>query len=99
MRRMAWAVLIALLGFASTAKAQMGMDLFRQPAIGKVFHPVVGKGAEYLSTSTRAGETKTMSLEMGIVGKDMVDGKEAYWMQFAASGENEQMQTGKALIT
>ncbi len=99
MRRMAWAVLVAWVGFASTANAQMGMDLFRRPAIGKVFHPVVGKGAEYLSTSTRGGDTKTTTMEMGIVGKDMVDGKEAYWMQFATMGEKDQMHTGKALIT
>jgi hypothetical protein len=99
MKRTAWAVLIALLGFTSSANAQMGMDLFRKPSISKVFHPVVGKGAEYQTTSTRSGGTTTQTLEMGVVGKDTVDGKDGYWMQFTSFEDKDKPRAGKALIT
>ena len=49
-----WFVFAVLVAFAFVAvqplSAQMGMDMFKRPAITKVFHPVVGKGAAYLDT-------------------------------------------------
>lgn len=40
----------------TAARAQMGMDFFRKPAIASLFKPVIGNGALYESTS--AGHKK-----------------------------------------
>jgi hypothetical protein len=92
------AAVVFLLALGAPAQAQMGMDLFRKPTIAKVFHPVVGKGALYDTTSQRNGTAKNRSMEIGIVGKDSVDGKDAYWMQFATDTEKQTL-VGKSLIT
>ena len=99
MRRIVGALFCVLaLALASAVHAQMGMDLFKRPSITKVFHPVVGKGAQYETTS-KSGDSKTRTMEMGIVGKESVDGKEAYWMQFVSSDNKGQTVIGKSLIT
>jgi len=100
MRRIvaAWSCVLAL-GLASALHAQMGMDLFKKPSITKVFHPVVGKGAQYETLSKAAGDSKTRTMEMGIVGKESVDGKDGYWMQFVSSDSKGQTVVGKSLIT
>lgn len=77
-------------------RAQMGMDLFKPPAITKVFHPVVGKGAVYQDTSK---DSKPRTMELSIVGKDTVDGKAAYWMEVYSSSEEGKSVLGKSLIT
>ena len=75
-----WLVFAVLLSFAiafsQSASAQMGMNMFKRPAITKVFHPVVGKGAAYLSTDK---DGKTRNSEISIVGKDSIDGKDGFW--------------------
>jgi hypothetical protein len=98
MKRMTWGVLL-LLALVLPARAQMGMDLFRKPTIAKAFHPVVGKGAEYETTSQRNGGARTHTMELSVVGKDTVDGKDAYWMQFASTDDKQQTMVGKSLIT
>jgi hypothetical protein len=98
MKRMMGAALL-LLGLVMPVRAQMGMDLFRKPTIAKAFHPVVGKGAEYETTSQRNGGTRTHMMELGVVGKETVNGKDAYWMQFVSSDEKQQNMVGKSLIT
>ena len=75
-------VLVTCLFVASTASAQMGMDLFKKPDIAKAFNPVVGKGAQYLNTTTSATPPKTSTMEMYIVGKESVEGKDGFWMEF-----------------
>jgi len=84
------------LAVCAPAHAQMGMDLFKRPAITKVFHPVVGKGAAYTVTNK---DGKSDTTEIGIVGKDMAEGKEGYWMQFVSSDPEGKGVVGKALIT
>jgi hypothetical protein len=98
MKRMTWGVAL-LLALVLPARGQMGMDLFRKPTIAKAFHPVVGKGAEYETTSQRSGGTRTRTMELSVVGKDTVDGKDAYWMQFASTDDKQQTMVGKSLIT
>jgi hypothetical protein len=93
------ATTLLLTNLAITTHAQMGMDLFKKPAIGKVFHPVVGKGAEYQTINKAASDAKPRSMEMGVVGKESVDGKNGYWMQFVASDNKGQTMVGKSLIT
>ena len=97
MKRIAGVVFCVLaLAVAMSARAQMGMDLFKRPPIAKAFHPVVGKGAVYETTSKTGGSGRT--IEMGVVAKDSAEGKEGYWMQFAGMDEKGQF-VGKALIT
>ena len=92
------AAVLAVLGLAvsSPAHAQMGMDLFRRPAISKVFHPVIGKGAVYTNTD-KNGKDRTS--EIAIVGKDSFEGQEAYWMQFVSTDHDGKTYVGKTLIT
>jgi hypothetical protein len=69
-----WFVFAVLVAFAFVAveplSAQMGMDMFKRPAITKVFQPVVGKGAVYLDTE-KDGKTSRSS-EIEIVGKSLI---------------------------
>jgi hypothetical protein len=99
MKRMAWGVALLMLGFASPARAQLGMDLFKKPSFTKVFHPVVGKGAEYETITTVGSDTKTRTMEMGVVGKESVEGKDGYWMEFVSADEKGQKVVGKMLMT
>jgi hypothetical protein len=82
---------------APTCFGQMGMDLFRKPSIMKAFNPVVGRGAEYESTNGKGD--KASKMELAVVGKDSVDGKEAFWMQFYSDDGKGANVVGKSLIT
>jgi hypothetical protein len=99
MRRMRWAGFVLALGFAWTVSAQMGMDMFRRPSFTKIFHPVVGQGAEYQTTSKSGRDTKARTMQMGIVGKESVEGKDGYWMQTVIEIQNGQTMVGKTLLT
>jgi hypothetical protein len=62
------------------ASAQMGMHV--APAMRGIFNPVVGSGGEYEMTT----ETGTkMVMEIAIVGKESVAGKDAYWFEMTMS--------------
>lgn len=87
---------VVLLLVVRLANAQMGMDIFKRPAIIKAFHPVVGKGAAYLSTDKNGG---TRNTEIGIVGKDSADGKDGFWMEFVSDTKEGKQMVGKVLIT
>jgi hypothetical protein len=87
------------LGCGCTAQAQMGMNLFQKPAIAKFVNPVVGKGSEYLTTPTESGSGKTRTMEMGVIGKESVDGKEGFWMQISSSAADGKILLAKALIS
>jgi len=101
MKRMMGASLLLVFGAGVPVLAQMqmgmGMDMFSRPAIMKVFHPVVGKGAQYQSNSTTGGINRME--ELALIGKDTVDGKDAYWMQMVNVDSNGKSVGGKALIT
>ncbi len=70
------AIVFCALGPASTSDAQM-MRGGGPPQFAGVFNPKVGVGAAY-EVQTQDGK-KTM--EMAIVGKETVDGKDAYWWE------------------
>ena len=93
------AVLAICLFVASAASAQMGMDIFKKPDIAKAFNPVVGKGAQYLTTTTAKGGEKSRTMEMYIIGKESVEGKDGYWMEFVMTDDKNQTIVGKALFT
>jgi len=99
MRRMRWIAFVLALGFACTVNAQMGMDMFRRPSFTKIFHPVVGQGAEYQTTSKSGRDTKPRTMQIGIVGKESVEGKDGYWMQTVIEIQNGQTMVGKTLLT
>jgi hypothetical protein len=87
---------LAALSFSSPLHAQMGMDFFKKPAIADIFKPVVGAGAVY--ETDHNGNKSPM--EMTIVGKDSVDGKDAFWLEFGHSGGGSNAMTyGKVLVT
>ncbi len=66
----------ALIFFAAlSANAQMGM---RPPQFGGVFNPVIGAGAEY-EIQTKGDK---MVMQLVIVGKESVGGKDAYWFEY-----------------
>jgi len=77
----------------------MGTDLFKKLEIAKAFNPVVGKGAEYLSTTTSATPAKTSTMDMYIVGKESVEGKDGFWMEVVMTTERNLTIVSKALMT
>lgn len=93
------AVLAVCLLVASSAFAQMGMDLFKKPDIVKAFNPVVGKGAEYQNTNNAKGTARSNVMQMYIVAKESVEGKDGYWMEFVTTDDKNQSSVGKALFT
>jgi hypothetical protein len=99
MKRMKWAVMLLLWACVMPARAQMGMDMFKRPSFTKMFHPVVGKGAEYETTSKTGSDSKVRTMDMGIVGKESVDGKDGYWMEMLMSEPGGKTILGKMLMT
>ena len=80
----------------TAARAQMGMEMFKKPAIADIFKPVVGSGAVYETER----EQKKSTMEMSVVAQEAVDGKEAYWVEFGHSdARSPTMAYGKMLIT
>jgi len=82
------------LALSAPARAQMGMDIFKRPAITKVMHPVVGKGAVYEDTGK---EAKPRTSEISVVGKDSVDGKEAFRCNCLSKSSRLQTSTSAAV--
>lgn len=99
MKGIRWVVAFAIIGYAGSAHAQMGMDYFTRPAITKAFHPTVGKGGVYETTSNAGGEAKTSTMEIGVVGKESVDGKDAFWIETSMTDPKGQPTVGKTLMS
>jgi hypothetical protein len=78
-----------LAGFAG---AQMGMHA--GPAMRGIFNPVVGSGGQYEMTTEKG--TK-MVMEIAVVGKESVGGKEGYWFETSMSDTSMGQMTFKAL--
>lgn len=98
MKRQQMALLAAALclAVAGAARAQMGMDFFKKPSIADIFKPVVGAGAVYENEQ----DQKKSALEMSVVAKDTVDGKEAYWLEFGhTDAKTGVMGYSKILVT
>jgi len=66
---------------AAVASAQMGMR--QTPMPQGVFSPVVGSGAQYEVTSSSGVKS---TIEYAVVGKETVNGKDAYWIEWTTSG-------------
>jgi hypothetical protein len=89
-------VAAAGLGLLTTARAQMGSNWFNKPAIAEVINPVVGKGGQYQTTR---GDLDTELQEITIVGKESVEGKEAFWMEISRRDKKNGMTYAKMLFT
>jgi hypothetical protein len=82
--------------FVASTPAQMGVNLFKKPAIADIFKPVVGTGSVYETDDGQKKET----LEMSVVAKDTADGKEAYWLEFGHNdAKSGQLTYMKVLVT
>ena len=75
-----------------------GHGYFSRPTFAKVFHPTTGKGGEYDITRKAAGDTKSMTMDIGVVGKENSAGGDAYWIQTVMSGDKGQPMVGKMLM-
>jgi hypothetical protein len=83
-------VLVAMLPLF--ASAQMGMHV--APAMRGIFNPVVGSGSEYEVTTEKG--TK-MVMEIAIVGKESVGGKDGYWFEMDMSSSPMGQMVSKTL--
>jgi hypothetical protein len=82
---------------SSAVAAQMGMNFFKKPNIADIFRPVVGNGAVYEQQRT---DMQKSTMEMTVVGTEIVDGKEGFWMEFGhGDAKTGQMNYGKVLVT
>jgi hypothetical protein len=101
MKRLPFVAVAAIFfGLFTTANAQLGSNWFNKPAIAEVINPVVGKGAQY-QTTRRDQENAAPDLqEITIVGKESVDGKDAFWMEISRQDKNQSAMTyAKMLFT
>lgn len=71
---------LSLMVLAATANAQMGMRQRSLPS--GVFNPVVGSGAAYDMQPASGPKT---NIEYAIVGKESVDGKDGFWMEWTTT--------------
>jgi len=92
-------LVVLCFSFSPAANAQLGggMNFFKKPNISDIFHPVVGEGALY--EQQHKDGTKS-PLEMTIVAKEIVDGKQGYWLEIGHSEKGSDSLTySKMLIT
>jgi hypothetical protein len=85
----------ACLLIAGTVAAQLGgLNPFSKPNITDIFKPVVGGGAMYEMQFTDKSEPPRQ-MEMTIVGKESVDGKDAWWMEIS----HQEKRSGETIYT
>jgi hypothetical protein len=74
--------------FAATASAQIGAGMMQQgPQPRGLFNPIVGSGAQYevqKGGGDDAAGKKTV-MEIDVVGKESVNGKDGYWLETTAA--------------
>jgi len=76
---------------------QFGFSPIKRPNIANIFHPVVGAGASYEQTKK---DGKKSTIEMSIVGSEMVGVQQGYWMEVGhTDGGAQQVIYGKMLVT
>jgi hypothetical protein len=93
--RIAVACAFCLTILAGSASAQMGLGM--RPAMpAGVFNGTVGSGAQYESTASDGAKT---TIEFAVVGKEAVNGKDAYWLEWTATAGQMGEMVMKVLIT
>jgi hypothetical protein len=87
------------LGMTSSVSAQLGSNIFKKPNITDIFKPVVGSGGLYEMQRADPQKPPTQ-MEMTIVGKELVDGQQGYWMEMGhQESKTGQMVYSKLLVT
>ena len=61
----------------------MGPMMGRIPQPRGIFNPIVGSGAQY---EVQSGDKEKRMIEIDVVGKESVNGKEGYWLETTMSG-------------
>jgi len=78
---------------ATAASAQMGH--FSAPHVSGFWNPVMGAGAEYQIQPAKGDKS---NIQITIVGKEAVEGKDAYWYEMSFDRANGQMMVFKQLM-
>jgi hypothetical protein len=73
---------LSLTLLATATSAQMGMGMRQRSLPSGVFNPVVGSGAAYDVQPTSGPKT---NIEYTIVGKESVEGKDGFWMEWTTT--------------
>ena len=96
MKRLWFAAVCAfcIAAVASAASAQMGMGM-RPSMPSGIFTPTVGAGAQYESTTADGNKT---TIEFTIVGKETVNGKDGYWMEWTTNSGGMGAMVMKTLV-
>src|SRR5579864_5244126 len=93
-----WKMVLATAYFslvvAGTAFAQMGGGM-RAQLPRALYNPTVGAGAQY-EVTTANGQKTTM--EVDVVGKESVNGKDGYWFEVPVNDERMQGMVMKMLL-
>src|ERR1700739_2211746 len=74
--------------FAATASAQGPLGATMGPMPRGMFNPVVGSGAQY---EIQPNGKDKMNIEIDVVGKESVNGKDGYWFETAFDSHMGQM--------
>jgi hypothetical protein len=69
----------AILALAMCVPAQMGPPMPRTPTFQGVWNPVIGQGSVYEMTNEKQ---EKHNIEIAVVAKELVNGKDAHWLQF-----------------
>ena len=88
-------VLVAILSLigAVSANGQMGMGGVHLPP--GFFNPVVGGGASYLTTDSNGRKS---GLDLALIGKESVNGKDGYWVEWTLSDTSMGAIVAKELV-
>jgi len=79
-------LIVALFLIVAPLTAQMGMG--SMPTMNGIWSPVVGGGSVYEMVNDKDGKKATM--EIAVVSKDTVDGKEGYWIELQMTSPDGQ---------
>lgn len=93
--RIAVACAFCMTILVASANAQMGMG--KRPSMPQgIFNPTVGSGAQYESTAADGAKS---TIEFAVVGKEIVNGKDAYWVEWTTTTGRMGEMVMKVLIT
>lgn len=89
------AVAGAQMGGGPPGGGQRGGGMMMSPSLHGVWNPVVGAGAAY---SIQHADGTTSEMEIAIVGKESVNGKDGYWMEISIPRGDAQMVLKSLLV-
>jgi len=99
MRRIASGLLAAalvLIGAPLLAQRGMGMGGMMPPSISGIWSPVIGSGSVYERVDT--GSNSKHVMQIAVVSKDTVDGKDGFWLETMNTEGNGQQSVAQIFI-